>query len=98
MGVGAEAGRGMAGRTSNLGLMNPSRTLENKGLTEELAPMLALQEDASCPSAPRPPTGAAVPYDTELDQVVDAWPVLSQAVKAGILAMVRVSREATRAH
>ena len=32
------------------------------------------------------------PFDPDLAAVVDAWPALPQAIKAGILAMVRVGK------
>jgi hypothetical protein len=47
-------------------------------------------EPVRLPGATRGATGL-IPDDPDLAAVVDAWPVLPEAIKAGILAMVRAS-------
>ena len=34
-------------------------------------------------------------FDVDLQRVIDAWPALPQAVKAGVLAMVQAAQDAT---
>jgi len=49
---------------------------------------------ASVAVSPPVPADAArgEPVDTSLRAVVDAWPTLPEPIKAGVLAMVKVSR------
>ncbi len=65
-------------RTNDLGLMNPSTTAENKGLTSRV--QHAAQHKAQ----------VGLPADPNLRAIVEAWPDLPEAVQAGIMAMVKV--------
>jgi hypothetical protein len=55
------------------------------------------RQDTTESASIRPPTATqnAPPYDvvadTDLAAVVDAWPALPEAIKAGILAMVKAA-------
>ena len=49
------------------------------------------------PSAPQLPTDARQ-TNSELAAVIDAWPTLPEAIRAGIVAMVRASSPTTEGH
>jgi hypothetical protein len=57
-------------------------TSKSKGL-EQPAESRAAESDASGPDS--------APIDTDLARVIDAWPGLPEAVKAGIKAMVKAA-------
>jgi hypothetical protein len=37
-------------------------------------------------------SGAVTIFDPDLEMIIDAWDILPEAIKAGILAMVKASR------
>ena len=68
--------RGIAGS-------NPALTVDEGGLSNK-----SDQHNTSATDSLAPP----LRKDSELNEIVEAWPSLSQAVKVGIMAMVKAAR------
>ncbi len=77
------------------GLEHPPEPTRNTGGTENTgAKSGAFQPDSTPtpPPATHPATPPAAPLDPDLREVVDAWPTIPPAIRAGILAMIGASR------